>query len=414
MTHHPPRVLMIAACPFPTHQGTQVYIGQLADQLHRQGAARVELLTYGLGAGPLADHDRRASHPIHRAPAVPGHTRLAAGPSWGRPVADALLVARGAQLIQERRRQGRPFDLIHGHNYEGGLVGAALARTSGLPLLYHAHNLMGDELETYFSDATARRAARLLGQALDRVVPGLADGCVAVSQHTWRALARGPLGARPLSYHPPAVDYGPPSSPDEVSADLIYLGNLDGYQSVEVMLRALARLPDASCVVVTPDPEARWRPLLRRFRLERRVTVVPHGPFEEVKPMLEGARLALLPRTVPSGFPIKLLNYLAAGRPVVACRGGAQGLDRDQGVFVVADDDDDAMAGAIARLLEDDALRAEFGERARVAAQEFSWPTRVARLAQIYAVLIPQARSRRFQATHQKCSQGGEPLLQRG
>ena len=130
--------------------------------------------------------------------------------------------------------------------------------------------------------------------------------------------------------------------------------------------------------------------------------------------MLEGARLALLPRTVPSGFPIKLLNYLAAGRPVVACRGGAQGLDRDQGVFVVADDDDDAMAGAIARLLEDDALRAEFGERARVAAQEFSWPTRVARLAQIYAVLIPQARSRRFQATHQKCSQGGEPLLQRG
>ncbi|MEL6180505.1 MAG: glycosyltransferase family 4 protein, partial [Myxococcota bacterium] len=337
-------------------------------------------------------------------------------PAWGRPLADALVLARGSQLIRTRKRQGRAFDLIHGHNYEGGLVGTVLARLHGLPLLYHAHNLMGDELETYFEASVARRTARLVGQALDRIVPGLADGCVAVSQHTCRALSQGPLGERLLSYHPPAVDYGPRClKPDAGSqTDLVYLGNLDGYQAVEVMLGALARLPQTTCTVVTPDPETRWKPLMQRFGLVSRVTVVPHGPFETVKPILEGARVALLPRTVPSGFPIKLLNYLAAGRPVVACRGGAQGLGRDQGVCVVEDGDEDAMARAIAQLLKDNALRAELGERAREAAREFTWPTRVAHLAQTYATLLPKARFRRFETTHQAGSQGRAPLLQRG
>ncbi|NNL64701.1 MAG: glycosyltransferase [Myxococcales bacterium] len=45
-----------------------------------------------------------------------------------------------------------------------------------------------------------------------------------------------------------------------------------------------------------------------------------------MRALLHGCALALLPRRRAGGFPIKLLNYLEAGRPVVAHAEVADGL----------------------------------------------------------------------------------------
>lgn len=395
---------MLAACPFPARQGTQVYLHQLARQLVQRGH-QVELVTYGLGQGDVAGFDALAPYRVHRAAAVPGHQKIAAGPSWGRPVADALLTLRAVQVVTRLRRQGQPPLLIHAHNYEGALAGALVSRACGLPLFYHAHNLMGDELESYTDPARRRERAlwRALGQGLDRWVPGLGHGGASVSQEALLRLEA--LGSAPpgMVHLPPAVELGqaaPIEAPPGGWPPLVYMGNADGYQNLDLMLEALARLPESpdagiSCAIVTEDAPSRWEPLLRRHPgARRRVRVVPHGPFAQALAWLEGAQVALLPRTVASGFPVKLINYLAASRPVVACRGGAQGLEARHGVAVVPDGDVEGFAQAVARLLQEEDWRMEMARRAALAAASYAPAQVLPVLEEAYLATLDRWRQR--------------------
>jgi hypothetical protein len=256
---------MIAACPFPTRQGTQVYLDALARALTRAGV-EVTVIAYGIGQGDLAAHDRAAPYVIWRARRAPGHAALGSGPARGKVAADALLVARALEAVSALRRQGRGPCLIHAHNYEGALAGALVSRVARLPLFYHAHNLMGDELETYAGSPLARAALRAFGEGLDRAVPALAHGGASVSEAALarlRALESAPPG---MVWLPPCVDPpARPAPPPPTPAPLVYLGNGDGYQGVSVMLEALSWLDErARCVIVTDDSPRRCGALAGR------------------------------------------------------------------------------------------------------------------------------------------------------
>ncbi len=82
---------------------------------------------------------------------------------------------------------------------------------------------------------------------------------------------------------------------------------------------------------------------------------------------LAAAQVAVCPRTEGSGFPMKLLNYMAAGKAIVACRGSAKGLIDGETARVVPDGDAAAFAAAIVALLGDSAERARLGGAARAA-----------------------------------------------
>ena len=162
---------MVAACPYPTAQGTQALIGELGRGLHDRGH-EVHLVCYHHGA-----FARPEPFPVHRTPAVPGYRRLRSGPDAAKPALDLLLALRTAQVV---RRHG--CALIHAHNYEGALAGALAARACGVPLVYHAHNLMADELPRYQRRPTLRPLLRGLGIALDRTVPRLGDRVLALHE----------------------------------------------------------------------------------------------------------------------------------------------------------------------------------------------------------------------------------------
>src|SRR5262249_58904073 len=75
------------------------------------------------------------------------------------------------------------------------------------------------------------------------------------------------------------------------------------------------------------------------------------------------------PRTERSGFPMKILNYLAISRAVVACAGSAKGLVDGATARVVPDDDVTAFAGAVVSLLRDPAERVRLGRAGRRAVE---------------------------------------------
>ncbi len=158
-------VAIVAACPLPWPRGTPLRIARTAEALAKRGN-EVHVVTYHLGAGELAA-------PVHvcRTAALPTFRKTSPGPSLQKLVlADPLLATKLYKLV--RRRQ---IDVIHGHHYEGLLIGSAVAKLTNHPVVYDAHTLLEDELGHYPLGLPTRLKVSL-GRRLDRLLPKRAAG----------------------------------------------------------------------------------------------------------------------------------------------------------------------------------------------------------------------------------------------
>ena len=84
------------------------------------------------------------------------------------------------------------------------------------------------------------------------------------------------------------------------------------------------------------------------------------------------------PRVSWSGYPIKMLNAMAAGKAVVACESAAYPITHEETGLIVPDNDPHAYAAALLRLIENPDLRATLGAKARETILEKHNPENVA------------------------------------
>ncbi|MBL8058239.1 MAG: glycosyltransferase family 4 protein [Anaerolineales bacterium] len=385
------RIAMVAACPFPTSQGSQVLIRQLAETLAARRHA-VHLVTYHLGEPAAA---APAGVQLHRAPAVPGYRKLGSGPAWGKLWLDLLLLLTLWRVV---RREA--VDVIHAHNYEALLIGWLVGRLTGVPVVYHSHNVMAAELPTYFRSAWARRAAAGLARLLDRELPRRAQACLALSPEAVEFYAAHGVAAERLWLVPPGIEFGEPPAGAAEAARLrhglgagplvIYTGNLDQYQRVAALVRGFERVraaaPAAQLVIASHGSAGDYQAVLAEAGPAPGVRFVRSASFEETRALLLAAEVAVCPRMACFGFPIKLLNYMAAGKAVVAARGSAKGLRHLENGYV-AEDDEALMAGVV-QLLEQPAMAARLGAAARLTVEtRFHWGHAAREIERCYASL---------------------------
>ena len=108
-------------------------------------------------------------------------------------------------------------------------------------------------------------------------------------------------------------------------------------------------------------PDARWvlagaRPAAEIRRLGSLPGVEIHGNVDDLSVYLRQATVAIAPMSGGSGVPLKILEAMAAGVPVVADRWSASGLEDPAGVVVAVGED--GWADALQRLMTDpDAFR---------------------------------------------------------
>jgi glycosyltransferase involved in cell wall biosynthesis len=207
-----------------------------------------------------------------------------------------------------------------------------------------------------------------------------ADGTVAIS----RALASRAesLGIAPadILYLPPGAD--PTSIRDTkkeearmncgLESDVPYIGYLGNiYQrDADLLFEALRRLKSARArLLMIGDPGCRVPELARN-----RVSITGRLPFEQMLDHLSACDVLALPLSDSIAnrgrWPSKVNEYLAVGRPTVACDvGDVAGLLRDGDIGLLARPDPGEFAGRLDELL-DDAVRAEaMGNRARMIAR---------------------------------------------
>ena len=378
---------MIAACPFPWPRGTPIRIHRIAEAVARRGHA-VHVVTYHLGED-LAD----PPFVVHRIRDVPAYRRTAPGPTVRKLFQlDPMLAGLLRRLHQEIR-----FDLVHAHHYEGLLVASHALRAT--PIVYDAHTLLASELPTY-PLGLPRRCIRAVAPWLDRHLPRRADRIIAVSEAIRKALTtRGASAPGRVHVIPSGVEWqrfpaDPGTTPD--GRTVIFTGNLAPYQGVNLMLEAFAllhaRRADVRLMIVTDSPFAPFEPLARRLGVLAAVDL-RRATFPEQPALLAAATVAINPRIRCDGIPQKLLNYMAAGMPIVSFEGSADPVRHEVTGLCVPDGNTADMAGAMERLLSDPALARTLGDAARdLARREFSWEQVAARVEQVYREAIAEAR----------------------
>jgi glycosyltransferase involved in cell wall biosynthesis len=398
------RIAMVAACPFPTCQGSQVLVRQTAEALARAGH-EVHLVCYHFGEEiPLVTSERLVLHRISY-PSIYGKFR--AGPSWQKPLLDALLARLLLKVIRRHRIQ-----VIHAHNYEALLVGLYVRMFSRTPVVFHSHNAISEELRSFFRSAWARRLADRVAGSIDRTVPRRADHVIAINHELVRFFQDRGVGEGRISCLPPGIALEEWSetplaegSPEWAALErldhwldgeqsvALYAGNLDGYQNLPLMFRAIVsvreKCPSARLVVVSRSDPAPYRALAAELGLTEAVFFVDHTRFELARLVFGRCRVALLPRISWCGFPIKLLNYMAAGLPVVASQGSAKIVRHGETGLVAGDGDEEGFAVAVARLLSNPETAAAMGQAGRRRVETgHTWDAHTERLETIYQTLI--------------------------
>jgi protein involved in polysaccharide export with SLBB domain/glycosyltransferase involved in cell wall biosynthesis len=379
------RIAVVAACPFPSLRGSQALIRELSEGLAQLGHA-VHVVTYPT-AQHLAPVERIA---IHRVPKLPG-LWTARPLGWQKLVLDLLLAWRLWQVVRRER-----IDVIHAHNAEAPLAAFVVRLLTRVPVVYHAHNALADELPCYFTVPAARRVVAWLGAVFDRFVARAADRVIAPSDRLAAYLAaRGAAGR--VHVVPPAaarIATATGTARRHRAPIVMYGGNLDPYQDLASLLNGFARLrsvePQARLVLVThaathPKTAARAAALAAH----------PGVAVEIVNSCAAGLRalsaadVLVCPRSSWSGFPIKVLNYMALGRPIVHARGSAHAIDDGVSGLLYDDGDAGALAKALLRIIRDPALGAQLGRQARHAARErYAATTALARVSSIYTELL--------------------------
>ncbi|NOZ38334.1 MAG: glycosyltransferase family 4 protein, partial [Gammaproteobacteria bacterium] len=166
-------VLHVAPTPFFSDRGCHMRIRGIIYALNKQAVSSI-LCTYNLG--------RDVAHiETVRTASIPGYTKLEAGPSAFKYLADILLFFKVCGLISSRKP-----DVIHAHLHEGALVGWA-ARLMffwrRIPMVFDVQGSLVGELEAHGYFKKYKFLKRPFW-ALEYLITRMADRFVCSSQNT--------------------------------------------------------------------------------------------------------------------------------------------------------------------------------------------------------------------------------------
>jgi len=167
---------------------------------------------------------------------------------------------------------------------------------------------------------------------------------------------------------------------------LLFVGNLVRWQGVHTLVESMRQVveqcPSVKLLVVGDGPESRpLRHQASEVGVEANIRFVGRVPREQVPVWIGAADICLMPSTLARNAEVgsaalKLREYLACGRPVIASDlpGAGPYLVQEKAGVAVPADDVHELAMAIIQLLKDPKTRSEFGTSAVSAARrDFSW-----------------------------------------
>lgn len=386
------RVLYIVPQPFYEDRGSPIAVLQVVRAMSELGI-HVDMMAFPSGRSVDVNNLR-----IFRAGESLGIRNVPIGFSLRKVLLDiALLFALRSRLKSEQ------YACIHA--LEDGIYVALAAGAAGrLPIIYDMHSCIPEQLSTHplFSNRLSQWILTKLERfALRRsTVVSCSVGLkeyindsvpdVPVSEWTFSDPGND-MQARSLDEPAQALRAELGIEPN--ARVILYAGNFQEYQGVDILIDSMAVVrqshPDAVLVLLGSSIGDNVEQL--RTRGNGALVVCPRQPHDVVPSYLHMAQILVSPRKSGENLPLKLFEYLAAGKPIVATdnKHHRMVLHEDRAVF--SDTTAEGLAAAISGLLDDPEKMELLAAAAKTYSdKELGWSNFVQSVSELYKNALQQ------------------------
>lgn len=322
---------------------------------------------------------------------------LASTRSWERRLATVPEMQRTLDRVLRAKR----FDLV---NLEFSFLGGCDLRQAPpnerIPrLVVDSHNI-DYELAKQYARAGRSLAHRLYAainwrklRREELAAYGNADGVYLCSADDERRLLDAIPGAR-TAVIPNAADveyFQPrPTDPPPDGRTVVFFGLLDYVPNVDGVIYFLQKIWPR---VAQAHPEARFKIIGGRPPRSLQQMAGPQieltGFVPDLRPHLAAAAAVVVPLRLGGGTRLKIVEAMAMGKAIVSTALGAEGIEAIPGRDLLIEDQPEAFADAVNRLLDDPELATRIGQSVRsLAVERYSWSDAARTLEGFYRAVL--------------------------
>lgn len=356
------KILLTAPQPFYEERGTPIAVRWVAEALCAKGHD-VDLLTYHCGRDVEMDGMQ-----LHRAWGPPWIRSVPPGFSVRKLCCDFFLVWKMLWMVLRGH-----YDVIHAVE-ESVFPLLCLRPWLRAALVYDMDSSMADQLIEKWPWLEAFRSGleffeRQAVRKADLVLPV----CEYLAGKAAALGARGPV----VILHDMAMEG---DAADGAVEDLretlnvtgpmaLYVGNLEHYQGIDLLLEALRQIPEPAVTVVviggTQAHVEHYRTRAQALAVAPLIRWAGPRPVPALQQYLQQADILLSPRIKGGNTPLKIYSYMLAGKVILATDISSHTQVLDAACAYLAAPEPQAVAQALQALSANPDLRRRLGQTAR-------------------------------------------------
>lgn len=384
----PLSILLVAPQPFFQERGTPIAVRLLAQTLAAEGY-EVHLLVYHEG-----EDIQIQGVQLHRSAKLSFVKDIRPGMSLKKIVCDIFMLFKMMSLSRQN-----DFDLVHAVE-ESVFLAQFLKMFTRTPYIYDMDSCMSEQIIDKYP------GLKWLGKGLasfEKRAIQKSLGVIAVCR-ALEDMARAYAPDKPILRLEDISMVDDDVVGDESLREkynitgvmLLYVGNLESYQGINLLLEGFAQAQlesqEASLMIIGGNADDIEKVIAYSKQLGISDNVVFCGP----RPMnllgyyLSQADILVSPRTQGNNTPMKIYSYLGSGKAVLATRLPTHTQALNDDVACLVESNARAMGAGIKMLCTDAGLRQELGARGKVLAdKEYSMSAFKRKLSAFYKLITP-------------------------
>lgn len=307
-------ILLLAPHPFYQERGTPIAVDMLITSLSEQGHS-IDVVTFNEG-----ETREYKNVSIFRARPIPDIKGVKPGFSIKKIYLDIWLFFKAYSLLKKNR-----YDVIHAVE-ESGFMAVYFKCRFKTPFALDMDSLMTTQVLNKFRflaplEGLLRKIESIPVKRAKVVIPvcqAIADEALKYSRNV--CLLKDVSLATPGS-NPNVEDIR--SIYNIRSPVFMYIGNLEPYQGIDLMLDAMKRYLESAAghlVIIggnDNDIEA-YQQRCRQLNISEHVSIIGRKPVSDISGYMKQADVLVSPRVQGENTPMKIYSYLGSGVPVIA------------------------------------------------------------------------------------------------
>ena len=298
------------------------------------------------------------------------------------------------------------YDVVQYRNIWDGLAVGQNKKRFGYKTLFEVNGLPSIELKYHYPGVDPALITKIREQEIATL--HLSDAIICPSNVTREYIASLGIDRKWVAVIPNGVSPSDFSSSPLPSREgrlpvLLYIGTLADWQGLDVLVRAMPKILEQQPVQlrIIGRGRSRQRKVLakqvRKLGIESNVVIQPGAPHHEVPALIAESDICIAPlglndRNVTQGAcPIKVLEYMASARPLVASNMPIvrELVREDVDGLLFSPNDPEDLARQVLVLLNDIELSRRLSESAtKRALSKFTWHQAQKKLVKVYGKLL--------------------------